>query len=143
MPVERSSCAPRCEEPVEEGVSALGEAVEVMVARLTGAVEARLMPVPTVLRALETLARSVSELDGVLTRMLVETADPVRLTPREQEVLDLLCAGHSATGMARRLGLSPRTVTKHQERLYRKLGTSDRLGAVLRAQRLGLVPGAR
>jgi ATP/maltotriose-dependent transcriptional regulator MalT len=31
-------------------------------------------------------------------------------------------------------------VNKHLERLYRKLGTSDRLTTVLRAQALGLLP---
>ncbi|MGW3069074.1 response regulator transcription factor [Streptomyces sp. NPDC001130] len=40
----------------------------------------------------------------------------------------------------RRLGISVRTVHKHVENIYRKLGTRDRLGTVLRAQRLGLVP---
>ncbi|MFD0887959.1 response regulator transcription factor [Streptosporangium algeriense] len=71
------------------------------------------------------------------------TADPavdVRLTPREHDVLRLLCAGLSAVAIARRLGLSPRTVTKHQERLYRKLGVCDRVNAVLLAQRLGIAP---
>jgi len=64
-----------------------------------------------------------------------------RLTRRESDVLVLLCEGLTAEAMARRLGLSPRTVSKHQERLYRKLGTADRLTTVLYAQRLGLAAG--
>ena len=39
-----------------------------------------------------------------------------------------------------RLGISPRTVHKHQEHLYRKLGAVDRLSAVLRAQEAGVLP---
>ena len=42
-------------------------------------------------------------------------------------------------GLAARLSISPRTVHKHQEHLYRKLGAVDRLSAVLSAQRLGLI----
>jgi len=45
-----------------------------------------------------------------------------------------------AAAIARRLAISPRTVTKHLENLYRKLGTCDRLTTVLTAQRLNLVP---
>jgi DNA-binding CsgD family transcriptional regulator len=63
----------------------------------------------------------------------------VALTGREQEVLVLLSDGLTSRAIARRLSLSPRTVAKHQERVYRKFGTSDRLTTVLRAQRLGLL----
>jgi ATP/maltotriose-dependent transcriptional regulator MalT len=62
------------------------------------------------------------------------------LTPRERLVLDLLASGSTAEGVAARLAISPRTVHKHQEHLYRKLGACDRLSAVLAAQRLGLLP---
>lgn len=61
------------------------------------------------------------------------------LTRRERQVLTLLAGGLTAAAIARRLGLSTRTVAKYQQRTYRKLGTSDRLTAVLRAQRLGLL----
>ncbi|KOX36336.1 MULTISPECIES: helix-turn-helix transcriptional regulator [unclassified Streptomyces] len=70
------------------------------------------------------------------------------LTPRELNVLHLLATGLPADSMARRLGISPRTVHKHLHALYRKLGAADRLDAVLRAQSAGLLagggePGAR
>lgn len=70
-----------------------------------------------------------------------EAPDPtaVRLTPRERIVLDHLARGGTVEGLAARLAISPRTVHKHQEHLYRKLGAVDRLSAVLSAQRLGLV----
>ncbi|MFJ9323925.1 response regulator transcription factor [Streptomyces globisporus] len=41
-----------------------------------------------------------------------------------------------------RLGISPRTVHKHLNALYRKLGAADRLSAVLRAQDPGLLTGS-
>ena len=66
--------------------------------------------------------------------------DAPALTPRERLVLDLLARGSTAEGIAARLAISPRTVHKHQENLYRKLGACDRLSAVLAAQRVGLLP---
>jgi DNA-binding CsgD family transcriptional regulator len=66
--------------------------------------------------------------------------DAIPLTPREHVILCLVHKGHTVAGMAQRLGISPRTVHKHQENLYRKLGAVDRLSAVLAAQRLGIVP---
>jgi DNA-binding NarL/FixJ family response regulator len=66
------------------------------------------------------------------------TAEP-ELTERQLEVLTLLGAGMKAQAIAHRLGLSPRTVGKHLERIYRRLGAGDRLTAVLRAQHRGLI----
>ncbi|WP_024287480.1 helix-turn-helix transcriptional regulator [Cellulomonas sp. KRMCY2] len=66
------------------------------------------------------------------------------LTNREHAVLALMAEGLIAQAIGHRLGVSPRTVAKHQERIYRKLDTSDRLTTVLRAQAAGLVgAGAR
>ncbi|MGW3290815.1 LuxR C-terminal-related transcriptional regulator [Streptomyces sp. NPDC001002] len=62
------------------------------------------------------------------------------LTPRETTVLLLLTDALTATAIGRRLGISDRTVHKHVENIYRKLGTRDRISTVLRAQQLGLVP---
>ncbi|MPV36598.1 response regulator transcription factor [Georgenia subflava] len=73
--------------------------------------------------------------DGVHT-----PAGSSMLTPREQLVLEGIAAGSTVNGMAVRLGISPRTVHKHQENLYRKLRAVDRLSAVLSAQREGLLP---
>jgi len=70
----------------------------------------------------------------------LDRAAELKLTNREITVLSLLAAGLTAGGIANRLGASPRTVHKHLENIYRKLGTSDRLTTVLRAQRCGLLP---
>ena len=66
--------------------------------------------------------------------------DAVTLTPREGVVLRMMARGSTAEAIAARLAISPRTVHKHQEHLYRKLRASDRLSAVLAAQRQGLLP---
>jgi DNA-binding CsgD family transcriptional regulator len=63
----------------------------------------------------------------------------VPLTRRETDVLAELATGLTAAAVGRRLGIAERTVHKHLERAYAKLGVSDRVSAVLRAQRLGLL----
>ena len=63
-----------------------------------------------------------------------------RLTGRELTVLALLAEGLTAAAIGRRLVISPRTVHKHLEHVYAKLGTADRLTTVLRAQHAGLLP---
>lgn len=52
------------------------------------------------------------------------------LTPRELTVLALLAEGLPIPLIARRLGCSPRTIDKHLERTYRKLGVRDRINAL-------------
>lgn len=69
----------------------------------------------------------------------LDAAGTVHLTPREIVVVDLLSRSLTAAAIARRLNVAERTVQKHLQRIYRKLGASDRLGAVRRAECLGLV----
>jgi DNA-binding CsgD family transcriptional regulator len=75
---------------------------------------------------------------GVL-RPEPDVAQDFRLTPRELTVLGLLVEGLTAGAIGRRLAIGERTVQKHLEHAYTKLGVRDRLSAVLRAQHLGLL----
>jgi len=56
---------------------------------------------------------------------------PAGLTRREAEVLKLLARGHPNKEIARRLVLSPKTVSNHLERVYSKLQVSSRAAATL------------
>jgi DNA-binding CsgD family transcriptional regulator len=67
------------------------------------------------------------------------STESVVLTRRELDVLRYLAGGLTAETIARRLSVAPATVRKHLQNLYAKLGTSDRLGAVIRARDLGLL----
>jgi len=58
---------------------------------------------------------------------------PVGLTDRELAVLNLLAAGLHNKEVAARLGIGPRTVERHCENIYAKLGVSSRTEAVVRA----------
>jgi DNA-binding CsgD family transcriptional regulator len=51
------------------------------------------------------------------------------LTARESEVLSWLSKGKTNRDIAQILGLSPRTVDKHLEQIYAKLGVENRTAA--------------
>lgn len=61
------------------------------------------------------------------------------LSARELEVLRLVAEGLTDAQVAERLHLSPRTVGRHLESVYRKLGVSSRTAAVKEAGELGLL----
>jgi ATP/maltotriose-dependent transcriptional regulator MalT len=63
---------------------------------------------------------------------------PVGLTPREQEVLELVCAGQTNLEISKVLTISPRTVDHHVAALLEKLGVPTRTAAAAEAARLGL-----
>jgi DNA-binding NarL/FixJ family response regulator len=60
------------------------------------------------------------------------------LTPREREVLGLVREGLANKQIARRLGISERTVKAHLTSAFATLGVQDRTQAALWAQRHGL-----
>jgi DNA-binding NarL/FixJ family response regulator len=61
--------------------------------------------------------------------------DPDGLTDRERDVLSLLADGASNAQIARRLGLSLKTVQNYVSRILDKLQVADRTQAALHAQR--------
>ncbi|MHA7985553.1 response regulator transcription factor [Rathayibacter sp. CAU 1779] len=92
---------------------------------------------------LQPLLRMLDRLAGALPDEPAADADSHGLGTREVEVLRLLAAGLTAGQIAVALGISVRTVHKHLENMYVKLGVHDRLAAVHAGIRLGLVPEAR
>ena len=58
---------------------------------------------------------------------------PIALTPRECEVLRCLATGKTDADIGDMLGISARTVQKHLEHIYVKLGVETRTAAVMRA----------
>jgi DNA-binding NarL/FixJ family response regulator len=76
---------------------------------------------------------------GRLLDVLAEAGpDTHGLTPREREVLALLCHGLSNKRIARELGLAEKTVKTHVGHIFGKLGVTDRTQAALIALREGL-----
>jgi DNA-binding NarL/FixJ family response regulator len=62
---------------------------------------------------------------------------PVDLTAREREVLSLVVAGLANKQIARRLGISEKTVKGHLTNLFQRIGVADRTQAALWAERTG------
>jgi DNA-binding CsgD family transcriptional regulator len=65
--------------------------------------------------------------------------DAIRLTPRQLEVLALLCEGLPNKLICRQMRISAGTVKAHISGILRELGVASRLQAVVTARRLGLV----
>jgi len=67
----------------------------------------------------------------------------VRLSPREADVLCLIAQGCTYSQAARRLGVSPNTITTYIKSSYCKLNVHSAGAAVMRAVELGIIkPGA-
>ena len=100
-------------------------------------------PGPLVLAtAAHTLKLHLLQGGDALTLMLECTAQAnapacdYGLTAREREILRWLAAGKANAEIAAILAIRPRTVHKHLEHMFRKLGVENRTAAVLRALEL-------
>jgi len=60
------------------------------------------------------------------------------LSPREQQVLELVADGHNNKFIGEALGLSPKTIARHRERIMNKLNMHSRTELVKFAIRTGL-----
>jgi DNA-binding NarL/FixJ family response regulator len=84
--------------------------------------------------------REVQEEIGDMARRMRETAKAASsLSRRERQVLGLIGEGFTTRQMARRLGVSERTIESHISTLYHKLNVRTRVQALHRAAGLGLI----
>ncbi len=61
-----------------------------------------------------------------------EAAEAFLLTSREREIMELVGRGLTAISIGHLLGISPRTIGKHLEHVYAKLGCNNRIDALRR-----------
>ena len=85
-----------------------------------------------------TLGGIGSQLGYLLERRIAALREPP-LSDREREVLELAAEGLPTREIAGRLFIGPETVKSHFEKIYGKLGAPDRVSAVARALRQGLI----
>ena len=86
------------------------------------------------------LVRSVAQAGHQRISILVERKSPTpTLSEREVEVLSWVAQGKSLASIATILELSPDTVKTYAKRVYAKLDATDRVGAVVKALKMGLV----
>jgi DNA-binding NarL/FixJ family response regulator len=64
---------------------------------------------------------------------------PIELSPREQEVLELISRGFSYAEISRLKSISVHTVQTHIKSLYRKLAVNSKSEAVYEATKMGLL----
>ncbi len=69
-----------------------------------------------------------------------ERAEPVVLSAREQQALELLAKGFTADEIAQLMDVSRNTVLTYVRRTYRKLDVSSKAEAIFEARQVGLVP---
>jgi two-component system, NarL family, nitrate/nitrite response regulator NarL len=82
---------------------------------------------------------SVGLQSGVLDLIRTRAGAAVQLSARERELLELAAEGLTTLEIADRLFLSPNTVKTYWQRLYEKLGATDRASAMAEAIRRGLL----
>ncbi|HEX2026962.1 MAG TPA: FHA domain-containing protein [Nitriliruptorales bacterium] len=68
-----------------------------------------------------------------------ETTVGPKLSPRQQQVLELMAEGMTNSEIGEQLGVTERTVKAYAQELYDKLGARNRAGAVAEAAKLGLL----
>ncbi len=83
-------------------------------------------------------ALATSMLAEVHRSAAAEVDEPV-ISPREEEVLQLVADGLSLPEVAADLFISVKTVKNHLASIYHKLDARDRTQAVLRAVRMGII----
>ncbi|HUA68169.1 MAG TPA: helix-turn-helix transcriptional regulator, partial [Candidatus Saccharimonadales bacterium] len=86
----------------------------------------RALPTSSTDRLLLVITR---EPEGSLSAIV--TDDP-SLSNREMEVARWICNGKSNSEIARILGISPRTVHKHVEHIFERLGVESRVALTVR-----------
>jgi DNA-binding NarL/FixJ family response regulator len=117
--------------------------------RITGALDAGAVgyllkdaSAEEVLRGIRAAALGGSPLDPRAARSLLEAQnapDPLAgISPREREVLALLVDGMPNKLIARRLGIGEKTVKSHLTSIFRQIGVTDRVQAILWIERQGL-----
>jgi DNA-binding NarL/FixJ family response regulator len=94
--------------------------------------------------AIRAAARGESPLDPKAAAELLASrsqrgaAATIELTPRERDVLALVIAGDANKQIARKLGISEKTVKGHLTNLFQRIGVADRTQAALWAEREGI-----
>lgn len=108
-----------------------------------------------ILKRLEMMRQGGSPISPIIARQLlnrfrqtsvVEThpgaeksPEPVLLSDREKEVLEMVSRGFMQSEIAEIMGVSTNTISTYVKRMYKKLAVKSRIGAINKARELGLI----
>lgn len=81
----------------------------------------------------------LARVESLLRRREPRSVEGPLLTAREREVLQLLAQGLQNREIARRLVISPKTVSTHIAHIYEKLGARSRVEALTAGRRFDLI----
>jgi DNA-binding NarL/FixJ family response regulator len=122
-------------------LTSFSDHARIVAALVAGAVGYLLMDADPeeVIGGVRAVSRGESPLNPRVARQLLsaraEAPPSVELTPREAEVLGLVRQGLANKQIARRLGISERTVKAHLTNVFQRIGVADRTQAALWAER--------
>ncbi|MGH8151133.1 MAG: PAS domain S-box protein [Rhodanobacteraceae bacterium] len=101
-----------------------------------------------VIRAIETVMKDTSWFSHTVMEKLAQIRHPggggselAQLTPRELEILELICKGQGDAEIAATLNISGNTVRNHVANLYGKIGVNRRGAAVVWGRERGVATG--
>lgn len=98
-------------------------------------------PPDMLLNALREVKNGGAPMTGEVARKVIQSFHkkpapnvdlPEELTPREEEVMELLAEGYPAKEIAQRLSISADTVNAHLKHIYQKLHVHSRIEAVIK-----------
>ncbi len=92
----------------------------------------------TILAAIREVCTGGSPLDPKAARVLLDSRRTARVNPltaREEQVLRMVADGLANKMIARRLGITERTVKAHLTSVYQRIGVADRTQAALWVER--------
>lgn len=101
-----------------------------------GFAEPDLVWTPTVIKSQHTLLLAGHQ---KIVELLPNTGNNPTLSKREIEVLTWMGKGKSNTDVGTILSISPETVATYIRRIFTKLECNDRIGAVIKALKMGLI----
>lgn len=84
-------------------------------------------------------AMAAQEEDATMVLEMPKVETGPHLSPRQQEVLELMAQGMTNSEIGDELGVTERTVKAYAQELYDKLGVRNRAGAVAEAAKMGLL----
>lgn len=98
-------------------------------------------PISEVLRAIKLSAdKPLSFTARKLTEAIAAKNKGLGLTPRELEILEKLPSGDSVAQLAKQLFVTESTIKTHLFSIYKKLNVENRVQAINKARKYGLLP---
>lgn len=136
--LETRRWSPETKVVVLTGISAVGKISELLNASVDG-LFSKSTDNDELYQALPLILRGGRHVSEYVVSMLEAAPEPVALTDRERQTLNMIVSGRSNKEMAAMLGISPKTVDRHRTNLMQKLQVHSVAQLVAFALKEGLI----